>query len=151
MLATNKQKGLIKGFQNSLGIDDGTYREMLFYQFKVESSKQLTEKQAKQFISELKVKAIAAGVYKGGGAASKLRNKGKYQNLANRENFATDAQLRLISYLWSTVSRMETEKERDEALNSFLHRIIGVEAIRFVLKKDVNKVVAAIRNMEKIR
>lgn len=148
MFSTDKQKGRIKKFQKILGIDDSTYREMLFQRYQVESSKDLLEFQAEEFFKELNAKAIKLNLYDSG-AAKKLKNKGKYENKVIADNKATPKQRRYIDYLWSTVSFMEDEKAREEALNKFLKKIVGCEQIDWLEKKDVSKVVKALEQMQK--
>lgn len=147
-MATNVQKGRIKKFQKLLNIDDELYAEMLFNRFGVDSSTLLSDEQAEQFVKELKAQAIQSGVYESA-AAYKMKYKGKYENKTIADGKATPKQCRYVEYLWSKVSRMDTEEKRKEALNRFLKRIVSCEHIEWLEKRDVQKVILAIENMKK--
>lgn len=70
----------------------------------------------------------------------------KYEEYSNRDKkFAEPRQLRLIDALWHTSPKVRNKT--DEALNHFIKRIIGVDHIIFVLKKDVQKIIKAIQEL----
>jgi hypothetical protein len=71
-----------------------------------------------------------------------------YENLKGRQYFATDKQLRLIAALWKEKSFIKDPALREKALNKFIKRIVGVGHIRFLLGRDVNAVVTAIKNIK---
>jgi hypothetical protein len=57
-MATSKQIQLIHIAKSDLGLDDDTYRAVLYSMFKAESSKDLTPTQADQLIDEFKVRGF---------------------------------------------------------------------------------------------
>ncbi len=129
--------------KNQLNISDADYRAMLsgFKNVKGEpctSSIEFTESQANVFLSLLKTKL---------GWQEKKRNKVlKYEELNKRDpKFASPAQLRKIDALWQVHSREKTVS----SLNHFLSRILKVDLITAVLKKDVNKLLKAIESLNK--
>jgi len=70
----------------------------------------------------------------------------KYEEYSNRDKkFAEPRQLRLIDALWRTSPKVRYKT--DEALNHFIKRIVGVDHIGFVLKKDVQKIIKAIQEL----
>ena len=128
--------------KSNLNINDVDYRAMLsgFKNDKGEpctSSKEFTEKQANVFLHLLKTKL---------GWQEKKKNKIlKYEELNKRDpKFASPAQLRKIEALWQIHSREKTEA----ALNHFLSRILKVDLITSVLKKDVNRLLKAIESLK---
>ncbi|MCZ7608869.1 MAG: regulatory protein GemA [Ignavibacterium sp.] len=128
--------------KNQLNISDADYRAMLsgFKNVKGEpctSSIEFTESQANVFLSLLKTKL---------GWQEKKRNKVlKYEELNKRDSkFASPAQLRKIEALWQVHSREKTVS----SLNHFLSRILKVDLITAVLKKDVNKLLKAIESLK---
>ncbi len=124
--------------KNALGLTDMQYR-LALEQYHVFSSKQLTEVQAGQFVSELENVAVSKGKW--------VRPWRKYQHLGGRKDMATPKQLRMIEAMWADVSRAGTASDRAAALKKFLLRFDisgGMEDIRW---HDVRKIVAALKAM----
>jgi len=123
--------------KNALGLTDMQYR-LALEQYHVFSSKQLTEAQAGQFVSELENVAVSRGKW--------VRPWRKYQHLGGRKDMATPKQLRMIEAMWADVSRAGTAADRAAALKKFLLRfeIAAIEDIRWY---DVRKIVAALKAM----
>lgn len=128
--------------KSSLNINEADYRAMLsgFKNEKGEpctSSKEFSENQANVFLQLLKTKL---------GWQEKKRNKVlKYEELNKRDpRFASPAQLRKIEALWQVHSREKTEA----SLNHFLSRIVKVDLVTAVLKKDVNRLLKAIESLK---
>ncbi|MGK9477886.1 regulatory protein GemA [Melioribacter sp. OK-6-Me] len=70
----------------------------------------------------------------------------KYEEYSRRDyRFAEPRQMRLIDALWHTSPKVRNKT--DAALNHFIKRIAGVDHIGFLLKKDVQKVIKAIREL----
>lgn len=93
---------------------------------------------------EWKAQAIAAGVWK------EREPELKFQNLAHRKaSFPTDKQLRTIDALWSNVSYMDGEKDRDKALKIFLNKRFKILSIENLKADEVPKVLAALEAMAK--
>lgn len=136
------------GYQRKLlGLSEELYREMLFARYKVESCKNLSEQQAKQFLKILRDQAKDAGVFKP--KKQYAFQKYKHNNLADRDDdMATPAQLRKIEAIWFEVSVQTNDESREKALNSFLKRITGVENIKFLPKYQVQKVIKALYAMK---
>lgn len=71
---------------------------------------------------------------------------GKYSGYAGRDNkFASVAQLEKIDYTWYSNANVKTKT--DQALNNFIFRILKINHISFVLKKDVNRLLKAIESI----
>lgn len=127
--------------KSNLNISDVDYRAMLsgFKNSKGEpctSSKEFDERQANVFLHLLKTKL---------GWQEKKRNKVlKYEELNKRDpKFASPAQLRKIEALWQVHSREKTA----ESLNHFTSKILKIDLITSVLKKDVNRLLKAIESL----
>lgn len=138
---------------NAMGWDDEQYRDNMHTQTGKSTSLKLTFNQADALLNDWERKAVAAGVWKTktnpsrppftkGGA-----NKTKYADLDGRPGFATGGQCRLIDAMWSQVSFTEVGEARESALNHFIKRISGVDGLRFLKRRQVEKVVKAIEAM----
>lgn len=136
------------GYQRKLlGLSEELYREMLLSRYKVKSSTDLNEQQAKQFLNLLRDQAKSAGVFKP--KKQYAFQKYKHNNLADRDDdMATPAQLRKIEAIWFEVSVQTNDESREKALNSFLKRITGVDNIKFLPKYQVQKVIKALYAMK---
>ena len=143
MISVPKQRQMIGMLRKLVKLDDDTYRDML-YEYGVKSSLKLEYADANNLIKRLKAKAIEMGVYQ-----KEYSNYDKYENLKNRpRGMATPAQLRLINVLWKGVSKKETDKEKETALNRFVHNITGKSHMHFLEQSDVSKVIKAIKTMQ---
>ncbi len=137
-MVSSKQISIIHTLVHKLGMDDAAYRQMLIDNFRVNSSKSLTFAQAKILISKLK------------SASPRAESRGerilKYDDLANRHGYmASPRQLRLIEALWMTNPAVKEKTEL--AMNHFIGRIAGVSHVRFVEKRQVNKIINAINHL----
>lgn len=134
----------IKMAQKHLGIDDDTYREMLFNSYLSRSGKPalsctaLSREQADHFIEVFK--NLGWNDY-----SDKFRKKLKYDEFKSRKDFtlATPAQMRKIDANWSIYSR----EKKDSSMNKFIKRITGVDNITWLRKEDVSKVLKAIESL----
>ena len=83
---------------------------------------------------------------KAGWKETRRYKDGKYAQYAGRDaKFASVGQLELIDRAWYN-SRNVKEKN-DDAMNRYIKRIVGVDHISFVLKKDVQKIKKAIESI----
>jgi hypothetical protein len=143
-MSDNKQKAMIHQLSGKLNLDKELYREILQDRYKVNSSKDLTYRQASDFISYLKKQALDAGVWE----RKKSFQKHKYSNLGHREGMASPKQLRMIEALWKEVSYVQDETARLEALNTFLSKHFGVDKLIWVESNMVGKVKRTLEQMK---
>lgn len=139
-MATNVEKKLIHTLARTLGFEREVYEDILFTRFQKKSSTDLTSQEAAALIQEWLTKAEKAGSWK---KVEKKTKSLKFEELGERSGFATPKQLRMLEVLWMTHSREKTE----QALCHFLERIVKVSHLRFLKKKDVQKIKIAIENM----
>lgn len=134
---------MIHSLKHLLALDDDTYRLMLKNRYNVSTSKHLSYNQASDFIEELISIAKEHNLWQFKDSVNK-----KYENLKRDNRAATPKQLRKIEAMWAEVSYMPNASSRAEALNAFIKRIAGVDHILFLEKRDVIKVVTAIKAMK---
>lgn len=140
---TRGQISAIHTLKTRLGMDEESYRALLQEFGGVESSKELSWFQADELIDEMKRKA---------GQEPQVNHKGKrHRGLEGRAGMATPAQLRKIEAVWAEVSRVEDSEERAKALRSFVGKIARVSDLRFLDRRGVAKVIAALTAMQKRR
>jgi hypothetical protein len=150
-----RQVKIIHTITGKLGLDDDTYRAILAQYPGPEGEpaatcKDLTWQQAEQLIDELNRKA-------GNPPQSPLKLRGeaegrgvmRYADLDGRPGMCNGKQARMVAGMWAEVSRAETEEDREKALWRFLRRICGVDHFRFLKSWQVEKVVKAIKEMQK--
>lgn len=117
-----------------IGLTRPEYEQMLAANYGVITSKDLTFVQADELIKKLK--AIAPAQEK----------PLKYDEYKYRDpDFATPAQMRLIEALWMTNPNVKQRNE--QGLNHFIRRISGVDHLKWLLKKDVQRVIKAIKSL----
>lgn len=128
--------------KHDLNIEDRNYRDILsgFNNASgnpCSSCKELTERQANVLLELFRTKL---------GWQSKKKNVIlKFEEFAGRDpKFASPAQLRKVDAVWMNHSREKTEA----SLNKFIFRILKVNLISFVLKKDVNRLLKAIESLK---
>ena len=143
VLSTAKQRQELGYVRKLCGLDEDTYKEILMDTYRVESSKELTRWQIKQFINKLRDDAKQMGSFK----PKKNFNFCKYNNLSNRQGMASPAQLRKIEAMWKDVSYQKTSEDREKALKAMIKRICDKDAMEFLTAKDVRKVIKAFENM----
>ena len=136
-MITDAQLRKLHGLRRALGIDDGDYRLALAERFAVTSAKDLSQRQAAVLIGGWEDQAVASGVWK---ATPRL-------DIPRRPpQFATEAQLRLVKTLFDSVARCPAS-DREVALDKLVKRIVKKERLRFLAKKDVAPMVAALEAM----
>lgn len=121
-----------------LGMDDDTYRATLQERFGVKSCKGLSWQQAEELLDHLNGKP----------AKPRIGGKKRHADMDGRPGMASGAQCRMLEAMWSEVSRMSTAEEKERAFGRFLKRIAGVDGLRFLEGKQVEKVVKAIKVMK---
>lgn len=146
MSVSTKQISIIHTLTHKLAMDDAAYRQMLNDNFRVNSSKLLTFAQAKILIAKLKNTVSPSSSERVQERIEDCKTKKKYDDLANRPGYmASPRQLRLIEALWMTNPAVKEKTEL--AMNHFIGRIAGVSHIRFVEKRQVNKIINAINHL----
>jgi len=139
-VATAAQIKKIQTLKRALGWDDDLYREILDDRYGVKSSKQLTIADAANFIETFEKKAIECGVWQ--------KQEQKHADKKRKaSHYASVRQIRLIEALWGQVTRQTNEEDKTTALRKFIRRIVDVDDLRFVLKKDVERLVKALEQM----
>lgn len=138
---TNSQVKKIHTLVSVLKWKDEWYRDNLYSHFRVDSSIYLNYAQAEEYIGILKRQALDAGVWK--------TPKDYYKDLSDREDMATPGQIRMLKAMWKDISDAATAKEREKGFRGMLLRIVKVEDIRFLERKDVRKMVNCFTAMRK--
>jgi len=139
-VATAAQIKKIQTLKRALNWDDELYREILDDRYGVKSSKQLTIADAANFIEVFEKKAIECGVWQ--------KQEPKHTDKKRKaSHYASVRQIRLIETLWGQVTRQTNEEDKTAALRKFIRRIVDVDDLRFVLKKDVERLVKALEQM----
>jgi hypothetical protein len=128
----------IHTLKGAMDLTDMQYRAAL-EQYHVFSSKQLTEAQADQLISEMTNVAVSMGKWS--------RSYRKYQQLDGRKGMASARQLRMIEAMWADVSRAGTADVREAALKKFLLRF-DIRSMGDVRWYEVRKIVTALNAMK---
>lgn len=140
-MSTMDQLRVIHGLRRTLGCTDDEYRGMLLDGFNVESSKLLTDDQARNFILKLRDRL--------GYAPSGAHGPRKFEHLAGRPGQATPAQLRMLEAMWKDVSKVRSVKDREEAMVALLKNRFGISGgLAWLERKDVQKVVKLLRVMK---
>lgn len=145
--ATNEQKDKVRmikkihALKNALALSDDEYRLTLFHNFRVDSSKFLTNSQSEELVRGLESEAIQRGVW------TKFEGKSRFESYGQRSGMATPAQLRKIEALWKDVSDIKDQKSRVKALRTFLDRHFMVADLRFLDQNKTKKVIHTLNNM----
>ena len=135
---TPAQIKMIHTLKGAMQLTDLQYRAAL-EQYHVFSSKQLTEAQADQLVSEMANVAVSMGKWS--------RSWRKYQSLDGRKGMASARQLRMIEAMWKDVSRADNAMQRTAALLKFLRRF-EINSMADVRWYDVRKIVSALTAMK---
>lgn len=146
-LVSAEQIKIIHIAKSQLHISDENYRQILAG-FNVQSSKQLTYREAEKLILKLKELGFK-DVKKPSLLRGKSKHRGwgqdKYEYLSGREpGFATPKQLRMLESMWRDVSRSKT----DESFNSFIKRMTGIDSIEWIGQKHVTILISALQGMK---
>lgn len=140
-MVTNGQIKKIHTLTNLIGIPDDLYREILFENFNVDSSKNLTADNAGLLINILEDKAKNTGRWK----------DYSRKTLSDREGMATIKQIRKIEIMWKEVAYKKSKKYQIKSLRKFLEKQFKISDIRFIDKKTANKVINAIKALQNLK
>lgn len=140
-MSTSKQRQMIGFLRKSLNLEEETYREILTSTFAVNSSKDLSEKQAEILILQLRKTAEKIGIVK----------PRKYSDLDRTGNMASPKQLRMIEAMWFDVSYQTSVTKRKRAFEHFILRITGKQKLQFLTVIDVRKIVKALQSMKGVK
>lgn len=139
MLASAKQLKLLRLLQRILHITNDEFNEAA----NPDGAGDVEFRLAKLLIDKWKAEAISQGKWQERGTVL------KYDNLGQRKaHFATPIQLRKIDGLWSSVSRQETEEERDEAFKEFLQKHFKIMSVENIKRGDIGKLVKTLEKMQ---
>ncbi|MCL2689043.1 MAG: regulatory protein GemA [Chitinispirillia bacterium] len=147
--ASRPQISMIHTLKSKIGLSDDDYRAML-EGFGVESSKDLTSLEAKEFIEALIKLAGQKGVVLTFPAIRCSRGFTKSANgkSASSNGIASYAQQAKIKHLWSAVSRAP-EPDQPRALNSFLEKRFQISRLEWLPRERVGKVIRTLETMIK--
>lgn len=137
----NSRIAEIHTLKSKAGLSDEDYRVFLGG-WGVESSKNLTPKQAAEVVATLRRLA--------GQPAKRSRSKKplRFDELAGRgSEWATPAQLRKIHVLWVSVTRQAGDDAADAAFNAFLHRQVKVSTAAMVTRGQIGGLVRTLEAM----
>lgn len=146
-MSTATQRQQIGHIRKLLGLDEETYREMLFQYNKALSSKDLSVYDANILLNSLRDKAKEIGVFNPKKATTFKQYK--YNKLGNRKGMASPAQLRKIEAMWFDVSYAKDNEARKKGLNTLIKKVTGKDNIMFITHTDVSKVIEALKAMGK--
>lgn len=139
-MATNSQIRKIHTLKLLLGLDDDLYREMLM-SFGVCTSKDLTFTEAAIFVDILETRAVERNLWK--------KQPKKYEDLNRDNKMATPPQLRMIKGMWRDICYFDNDEFASKSLRKFLKAKFKVDDIRFLTKAKANKVIQAIKGIQK--
>jgi len=134
--------------KKQLNLSDEDYRDILSnfknaFGWPCKSSTELNEHQANVLINDIFKKKL-------GWREKKFGKPLKYEEYNTRDQkFASPAQMRLIESTW--MHNINVKEKTDRALNNFIYRILKVNHISFVLKKDVNRLLKAIEKLSPLK
>lgn len=142
-MITKSQIKKIHTLKNILGLDDELYREMLL-RFEVSSSRDLSLKNACTLIDILEVQAVGINKWQ--------KPKAKFEELSNRAEMATPAQLRKIEAMWVEFLKIADGKEvkgsiARKSLRKLLQRVHHISDLRFLPREKVSKVLKTVETM----
>ena len=141
-MITGQQIRRIKTLARLIGLDDDTYREILYMNFGVCSCTRLSFENANHMINWLAKQAENMGV-------NKNSNKTKFNELANRPNMATPRQLRKVEAMWKDVCQQTSIEEMKRGLRKFLEKKCNVSDLKFLDKTQVTKLIVILNDMQK--
>ena len=139
-MATNSQIRKIHTLKSLLGLDDDLYREMLM-SFGVCTSKDLTFTEAAIFVDILETRAVERNLWK--------KQPKKYEDLNRDDKMATPPQLRMVKGMWRDICYFDNDEFASKSLRKFLKAKFKVDDIRFLTKAKANKVIQAIKGIQK--
>lgn len=134
-MATAQQIKLIHTIKGALKLDDDTYRAVL-QGYGVESSKSLPAKAAEQLITELKEKAVAAGVW---------ARRGGYKQ--SKKRLGSDPQAAMIVGLWSDLHKAGLVRSGSvRSLSAYIKRMTKKDALRWCSSYEKSRLIEALKS-----
>jgi phage gp16-like protein len=135
-MITKSQKAILHIAKAELGLDDGTYREMLFAWGKVRSSKDLNSNGYAAVLAHLKKSGF------------KMRTRKQMFKNSHRPGMASDGQIRKIYALWWTLSGSYYESGKEfSALRAFLRARFRVDHENFLTPEKAHQVIEALKKI----
>lgn len=132
MALTTKQLGLLHVAKKQLGLDEESYRALLWGAAGVESAKELDARGFDAVVDTLRQL----------GFVPRTRG-GVRQDFGDREGMATRAQLGKIRALW----RAYSDNDDDKKLSKWLSASFQVSAVRFLDQVTATKAIEALKRM----
>jgi len=141
-MANKRQTALIHTAKTRLGIKEEDYRAMLSG-FGVESSKDLNTSQVQELMQFFESLGFKHEPAKEGGhpVLSNGKNKARF-NPAICDYYATPKQIGLIRHLW--YNHPHVRVKTPASLNSFLRRIVKVDRLEWLPRRQVSCVIRGI-------
>lgn len=139
-MATTSQIRKIHTLKGLLGLEDDLYRDMLF-SFGVCTSKDLTFTEAAVLLDILETKAIERNLWK--------KQPKRYEDMDRGDKMATPPQLRMIKGMWRDICYFDNDEFANKSLRKFLKTKFKIDDIRFLTKAKANKVIQAIKGIQK--
>ena len=148
---TNAQKALLHKAKAEIGLDDATYRDMLFNVAAVRSSCDLTQRGFEAVMKHLAERGFKKqhGTHEFTGYVSRKKKWDKAKG--NRAGMATTAQLALIETDWDMLRWYWAPKgfgNATLALRAFLQRTAKVSDLHFLSFKGAIQVITVIKKIE---
>lgn len=146
MQITKEQIKKIHTFKSIAKVEDHEYRELVIKTSRgtTNTSKELTYSEAETLLTALKSVAVGKGLWKHPRAS-----KRRFENLAEREDMASPAQLRMIEAMWHEVSIFRDDPVKcEDALRKFLENRFHISHINFVNQGMVGKIVRTLKAMK---
>lgn len=129
---------------DALGWDEERYRDVMYGLFEETSKTKLSIEQLDRFIQVLRARLVDAGALPPAEVDWGWGTQ-KYEALSGRSgDFANPSQLRKVEATWREVARTPS----DDALQSFIQRIAGVDHLVWLKQEDVKPVLIALKKMK---
>lgn len=135
---------MIHALAARLGMNDEAYRAMLSGAYGVESSTALTPEQRQQLINELRERLAPAAAK----AEPAEKRRARFEELGDRPDFATPAQLRMLEAAFVRNSRAGTLAQKREAFVVWLKNHWRLHAVSWIARDQVRKILTAIESID---
>ncbi len=137
--------------KRELHLTDELYRDLMYVFFKKKSARDLNKEEVDELI--LHFKSLGWSQFKNMSGLSVISDKSlgahlygkKYDDLGNRKDMASPAQLRLIEALWMMGPGVRLKTR--EALRHFLQHYFHVSDLRFIKSRQVTSILGAVRRI----
>lgn len=121
--------------KKELKLSDDDYRLILFSATQKESCKDMTSAELSEVLKEMESRGFKP-------IKTSKPNKTRFNDLANRADMASPAQLRKIEATWMSHPRVRHKTEY--ALRQFINHKFRIAHLRFVTSAQVGKILTAI-------